>query len=61
MKLELTEGDCLEVSDDTPMYNPQVLTLKLNKVFFFPAKDYLSIVENLYPLCTERESEAFPE
>ena len=28
MKLELTEGDSLEVSDDTPMYNPHIIFLK---------------------------------
>ena len=27
MKLELTEGDSLEDSDDTPMYNPHILPL----------------------------------
>ena len=27
MKLELTEGDSLEVSDDFPLYNPHILPL----------------------------------
>ena len=33
MKLELMEGDSLEVFDDTPMYNPQGLPL----IFYFSA------------------------
>ena len=28
MKLELKEGESLEVSDDTPMYNSHILPLK---------------------------------
>ena len=29
MKLELTEGDILHVSDDTPLYDPHILHLIL--------------------------------
>ena len=46
MKLELTEGDSLEVSDDTPMYDPHIIPLTdmnmltdfLNYVFLFTIK-----------------------
>ena len=31
--MELTAGDSLEGSDDTPMYNPHVIPLKLRSVF----------------------------
>ena len=34
MKLELTEGDSLEVSDDTPMYNTQYSYSPFNQKFF---------------------------
>ena len=33
LKLELTKGDSLEGSDDTPMYNPHILPL--NRVLHF--------------------------
>ena len=29
MKLEFIQGDSLEVTDDTPMYNPQGLLVKM--------------------------------
>ena len=34
MKLELTEGDSLEGSDDTPMYNPHILPLRKSPFFY---------------------------
>ena len=50
MKSELTEGDSLEVSDDTPIYNPHTLplTFKLFSDFSYEGIELVDSKKNKY-------------
>ena len=48
MKLELMEGDCLEFSAHTPMYNPHILPLEPISVYRDISGTSLPFIINLY-------------
>ena len=44
MKLKLMKGASLEVSDETPIYNPQVLPLMPEILFYANTKNYCTLL-----------------